>query len=52
MKPGPVKVTCGTPLSAAEFELLLRRAAGIVRPLAPQLVRRAPSVRKRPSTAA
>jgi hypothetical protein len=52
MKPDSLKSTWGAPLSAAEFELLLRRASEIAKPAPPQLVKRPPAVRKRPLTAA
>lgn len=52
MKTGPVKLTWGAPLSAADFEILLRRASEYAKPAAPQLVKRPPSARKRPPTAA
>jgi hypothetical protein len=42
----------GAPLSAAEFELLLRRASEIAKPAPPQVVKRSAAARKRPPSAA
>jgi hypothetical protein len=52
MKPGLARIGWSEPLSAADFEILLRRAADCVKPGQPQLVKRPKPTRKDPRTAA
>jgi hypothetical protein len=52
MKPGLARIEWNEPLSAADFEILLRRAAACVKPGQPQLVKRPKPIRKDPRAAA
>jgi hypothetical protein len=52
MKPDPVRLTWSEPLSAADFEMLLRQAAQCIKPDQPQLVKGPKLARKQPRTAA
>jgi hypothetical protein len=52
MKPGPARIGWSEPLSPADFEILLRRAAACIKSGQPQLVKRPKPKRKEPRTAA
>jgi len=50
MKPGPARIGWNEPLSAADFEILLRRAAERVKSGQPQLVKCPKPIPKDPRT--